>query len=211
MGSCFNLLSILGGVILAERDLYILHEILKPAAPHWQTLGGALGILQSDLQIIQHKPMLIPEGPLGYLREALNQWLKWAPPNHHWPTIEALALAVQSIGQESLAVNLKSLFLQKKGSESAISCTKCSFAFEYLQIYVAVTMATNYVPSLAPECNLTCLVFLIIINCRNAATTSWTGLQPTTVPANVPTAADATTAVRTNTHARTTATTIWVY
>ena len=115
MGSCFNL-SILGGVILAERDLHILTEILKPAAPQWREIGGALGILEYDLNIIQHKPMLIVEGSVGYLREALSLWLKWAPPNHHWPTIEALALAVQSIGQEGLAFNLKSLFLQKKGS-----------------------------------------------------------------------------------------------
>ena len=121
MGSCFNLLSILGDVILTEGDLHILSEILKPAAPQWQTLGGALGILEYDLDIIQHKPMLIVEGSLGYLREALSLWLKWAPPNHHWPTVEALTLAVQSTGQEGLAFNLKTLFLQKKGSESAIS------------------------------------------------------------------------------------------
>ena len=116
MGSCFNLLSILGDVILAERDLHILSEILRPAAPQWREIGGALGILESDLDIIQRRPLLIVEGPPGYLREALKQWLKWAPPNHRWPTIEALALAVQSTGQEGLAFNLKLLFLQKKGS-----------------------------------------------------------------------------------------------
>ena len=103
-------------MILAGQDLHILTEILRPAVPQWRQIGGALGILEYDLDIIQHSPMLIPVGPPGYLREALTQWLKWAPPNHPWPTIEALAHAVQSIGQEGLAFNLKSLFLQKKGS-----------------------------------------------------------------------------------------------
>jgi len=106
----------LDGIILAERDLFILTEILRPAAPQWQAIGGALGILQYDLNIIQHSHMLFPEGPPGYFREMLGLWLKWAPPNHPWPTIEALALAIQRIGQEGLAANLKPTFLQKKGS-----------------------------------------------------------------------------------------------
>ena len=61
----------LGAIILAERDLYILTEILRPAAPQWQAIGGALGILQYDLNIIQHSHMLFPEGPPGYFREML--------------------------------------------------------------------------------------------------------------------------------------------
>ena len=118
MGSCSSCHGHLGGVILAERDLFILTEILRPAVPQWQAIGGALGVLQHDLTIIQNKPTLIPEGPPGYFREMLSQWLNWAPPNHPWPTIEALAFAIQRIGQEGLAVNLKPMFLQKKGSES---------------------------------------------------------------------------------------------
>ena len=89
--------------MLADRDLYTLTEILKPAAPQWRNIGGTLGILDSDLTIIQHKPVLIQEGITGYLREMLSQWLKWAPPNHPLPTLEALAVALQSSGHESLA------------------------------------------------------------------------------------------------------------
>ena len=88
---------------------------LRPAAPQWKTIGGSLGILDSNLTIIQHSPILFPEGSLGYFREMLSQWLKWAPPNHPWPTIEALVVALQNNGQESLAVNLKSVFQQRKG------------------------------------------------------------------------------------------------
>ena len=59
--------------------------------------------------------MLISEGVLGYFREMLIHWLKLAPPNHLWPTVKALALALRSSGHESLAVNFKPLFLQRKG------------------------------------------------------------------------------------------------
>ena len=106
----------LGGVILTEQDLYGLIDILKAAAPKWREIGGTLGILDSDLNIIQHTPLLTVEGPSGYFREMLSQWLKWAPPNHDWPTVEALTLALQRNGHEDLAANLRSLTLQKKGT-----------------------------------------------------------------------------------------------
>ena len=95
---------------------------MRPAAPQWQAVGGALGFLYSDLTIIQQSPLLIPEGPTGYFREMLSQWLKWAPPNHPWPTLEALQAALRSSGHESLAFQLRSLFLQKKGINSTVSC-----------------------------------------------------------------------------------------
>ena len=107
---------VLGGVtILTEQDLHSLTEIMRPATPQWRTIGGSLGILHSDLTIIEHNPVLIQEGITGYFREMLSQWLKWAPPNHPSPTLEDLAVALQSSGHESLAVNLKSVFLHRKG------------------------------------------------------------------------------------------------
>ena len=111
---CF--LCVLGGdTILAEQDLHILTEILRPVAPRWRNIGGSLGILDSDLTIIQHNPVLIQEGTTGYLREMLSQWLKWAPPNHPSPTLETLAVALQKSGDESLAANLNLMVLQRKG------------------------------------------------------------------------------------------------
>ena len=110
------LLCTLGGVtVLAEQDLHILTEIVRSATPQWRTIGGCLGLLHSDLTIIQQSPLLIQEGAIGYFREMLSQWLKWAPPNHPLPTLEALVVALRTSGHESLAVNLKSLFLQRKG------------------------------------------------------------------------------------------------
>ena len=109
----------LGGspVTLTEKDLYQLTDTLRAAAPQWRVIGGTLGILDSDLTIIQHTPLLVQEGPPAYFREMLTQWLKWAPPNHPVPTVQTLALALQKNGHETLAADLRSLFLQEKGTQ----------------------------------------------------------------------------------------------
>ena len=91
---------------------------MKPATPQWQAIGDALGLLPSDLTMIQQSPMLVPQGPPGYFHEMLSQWLNWVPPNHSWPTLEALETALRSSGSESLAFQLRSLFLQQKVSAS---------------------------------------------------------------------------------------------
>ena len=92
---------------LTESDLYPLAVILRPAAPKWKEIGGALGIINSDLCIIEHDPMLIPKGVPGYFREMLSTWLKWAPPNHPWPTVQDLVDAVRRSGHEDLAVKVQ--------------------------------------------------------------------------------------------------------
>ena len=108
-------------IILTERDLAILLESLKPATPHWKTVGLALEFLDYELTTIERTPMLIPEGLPGYFREMLSQWLRWAPPNHSWPTLEALELVLQRSGHEGLALQLRPMFLQKKGIKPAKS------------------------------------------------------------------------------------------
>ena len=107
--------------VLTPSDLYYLTTIMKLAAPQWQAVGVALGFLYYDLTTIQNSPMLIPEGPTGYFRQMLSQWLNWAPPNHPWPTLEALEAALRSSGQENLAFQLRSLFLQQKGMKGSAS------------------------------------------------------------------------------------------
>lgn len=94
---------------LSEKDLLILHEILRPAAPQWKTVGLALGFLNHELTAIENKPLLVLEGDTGYFRALLSQWLKWAPPNHSFPTTEALAVALQRSGHEDLAFQLGKL------------------------------------------------------------------------------------------------------
>ena len=107
--------------VLTAQDLHILTSILKAAAPQWKMIGDALGFLDSDLTIIQQSPLLIPEGSPGYFRQILSQWLNWAPPNHPWPTLEALEMALRRSGQENLAFQLRSLFLQQKGMNGSAS------------------------------------------------------------------------------------------
>jgi len=109
-----------GDIILREEHLAILLETLKPATPQWKAVGLALGFLDHELTIIERTPLLIPEGPTGYFREMLSQLLRWAPPNHSWPTLKALQPALQQSGHEGLAVKLGQKFLQKKGIDSIV-------------------------------------------------------------------------------------------
>ena len=110
-------------VTLKESDLIILLDLLRSAAPQWRTVGLALGFQDFELTTIEQKPSLISEGPPGYFREMLSQWLKWAPPKHSWPTLEALQHALQSYGHESLAVNLIPEFIQRlRGNVSHYQC-----------------------------------------------------------------------------------------
>ena len=98
---------------MKESDLSILLDLLKPVTPQWKTLGLSLGFLDNELTTIECKPLLITEGVNGYFREMLSQWLRWAPPNHPWPTLEALQPALQSTGHEGLAVNLIPELIQR--------------------------------------------------------------------------------------------------
>ena len=127
--------------VLTAQDLHILTSIMKPAAPQWQAIGGALGLLPSDLTIIQQSPLLISQGPPGYFREMLSQWLNWAPPDHPWPTLEALEAALRSSGSESLAFQLRSLFVKKKGMNGSagfvIINTFYQFVFWYA-VYITI-------------------------------------------------------------------------
>ena len=110
-------------VTLEERDLIILLDLLRSAAPQWKTLGLALGFLNYELITIEQNPALILECPPGHFREMLSQWLKWAPPNHSWPTLEALQPALQRCGHENLAVNLIPEFIQRlRGNVSDYQC-----------------------------------------------------------------------------------------
>ena len=112
-----------GDIILREENLAILLDTIKPATPQWRDIGLALGFQNYELTTIERTPLLIPEGLTGYFREMLSRWLKWAPPNHSWPTLGTLGLALQRSGHEGLAVQLRPMFLQKKGTSTCIRAT----------------------------------------------------------------------------------------
>ena len=95
--------------ILKENDLDKLYDIVRNTAPRWKTIGLALGFLQSELEIIEMKPLLIPIGVTAYLQEMLHCWLKWSPPKHCFPTTESLANALRAAGEEATAHNLPKL------------------------------------------------------------------------------------------------------
>ena len=101
--------------ILKDQDLHILLGIIKPATSQWKQIGLALGFPYDELTTIEKKPLLIPEGSTGYITEMLNLWLKWAPPKHEYPTLTALAIALQKSGQETIAATLREQFKQQKG------------------------------------------------------------------------------------------------
>ena len=111
-----------GDIILREKHLAILLEILEPATPQWKAVGFALGFQNYELRTIELAPLLIAEGLTGYFREMLSQWLKWAPPKHSQPTLKALEAVLQKSGHEELAVKLRQNFLQEKGIDSMYVC-----------------------------------------------------------------------------------------
>ena len=103
-------------VIFKETDLKRILDCVRPAAPLWKDIGLNLGFTKSDLDLIQAKPLLLLEGPEGYLRELLGNWLQWAPPNHSLPALEALASAVRRTGKERVAYDLVREFLGQEGT-----------------------------------------------------------------------------------------------
>ena len=58
--------------------------------------------------MIANKPLLIPEGNLGYYREMVAQRLQWATPNHPLPTVKALTSALRKTEMEQLALQIES-------------------------------------------------------------------------------------------------------
>ena len=91
---------------LSIENLADLQEFLKCVASQWFLLGLQLRFTHDELLTIQRDPLLITQGPVGYLCRLLSQWLKWAPPKHSLPTVESLADALQKVNEERLAYEL---------------------------------------------------------------------------------------------------------
>ena len=82
---------------LTDKVYFYFLQKLEPATPKWKTIVLALGFQYDQLNVIERKPMLIPEGDSDYICDImLNQWLKWAPPNHEWPTVSKKTLPLTS-------------------------------------------------------------------------------------------------------------------
>ena len=94
---------------------------LKPIASHWRALGLQLGMLYGELSTIEATPLLIPGGPVAFLREVLSQWLDHAPP---YPTLTKLCGALRShaVDQSRIALELEQQYQTLRTGLSAHAC-----------------------------------------------------------------------------------------
>ena len=91
---------------------------LHPIACHWRAVGLQLGLLPGELGVIEDTPLLIPGGPVAYLREVLSRWLDRAPP---LPTLSKLcgALRSRAVDQSRIALELEQQYQTWRAGLSA--------------------------------------------------------------------------------------------
>ena len=63
------------------------------AAPYWKEIGKKLGFKITDLDRIPRELALHSER--DYYASMIRKWMNWAPPNHKFPTLEALVKAMR--------------------------------------------------------------------------------------------------------------------
>ena len=64
---------------LSSRNLPSLLQQLSEIVTRWRDIGSHLGFTEGELSTIQASPLLLSDGPRGWLREILSQWLERAP------------------------------------------------------------------------------------------------------------------------------------
>ena len=74
-------------------------------------MGLYLGFTTGVLSIIESKSQLLPLGSPAFFCELLTQWLKWAPPDHPFPTVRNLVSALKMAGEERMGFQLEEVFL----------------------------------------------------------------------------------------------------
>ena len=101
-----------GNQRLTEKDnFHHLYEQLSKHSDKWSSIGSHLGFLQSELDIIKAKPLLLSEAPNSWLREMLAEWLQWAPGDSQGSrvcaTLNALKKALCKAGLRETALSLR--------------------------------------------------------------------------------------------------------
>ena len=96
---------------LNEKDHHTkLLDVLAVHASKWRVIGTYLGFTQSELEIIQSRPMLLTQAPLSYLNEMLSMWYQWAPGDgrgsEDFATLGALKHALSHAGRGRTAAEL---------------------------------------------------------------------------------------------------------
>ena len=126
---------------LQAKHFQLLLTLTDEAALLWQTIGVELGFTSSELSVIASKPLLIPEGALGYYREMIAQWLQWATPSHPLPTVEALTSALRKAGREQLALDIEKI---KSEKGCGIFAVTYSFKSSYINFINLVPSRPNF-------------------------------------------------------------------
>ena len=90
-------------ILLTIEDLNRLYDLVKEVSTNWYNIGLKLSFKVGELKAIQSIPILIVEGPEGYLMELLCRWLKRTSPP---PYLQDLAKAIHDAGNERLGTEL---------------------------------------------------------------------------------------------------------
>ena len=97
-------------VSLKEKHHPIIFEQLQKHSSDWMKIGTYLGFLPSELRNIQTSPLLLFNGPDGWLSTLLEKWLQWAPGDSrgskNFATLENLKSALLKAGFGATAHNL---------------------------------------------------------------------------------------------------------
>ena len=98
---------------LDPDELAFLMNHLQPIASHWRAVGLQLGLLYGEPSTIEATPLLIPGGPVAFLREVLSKWLDRAPP---YPTLTKLCSALRSraVDQSRIALELEQQYQTRR-------------------------------------------------------------------------------------------------
>ena len=101
-----------GKIFLTDNSYANLCLQLGPHAAAWRTIGGNLGFLPGELDIISCNPQNNYDAPKSYLNSLLAQWLQWAPGDgrrsKEMATLKALKDATKAAGLPKVAAILSS-------------------------------------------------------------------------------------------------------
>jgi len=108
-------------ILLRIDDLDLVYDLVKEDSAKWFSIGLKLGFQAGELTAIQSMPLLIVQGPEGWLRELLTRWLQLTKPLPH---LQVLAQAIYNAGNERLGTELVAKYRlatkQKKGMFMAL-------------------------------------------------------------------------------------------
>lgn len=100
-------------ILLSIQDLDLIYSLVKQDSANWYNTGLKLGFQAGELNEIQNMPLLIVQGPAGYLRELLDRWLKRDDPqSFRRPYVHVLAQAIYNTGNERLGNELVEKYRQ---------------------------------------------------------------------------------------------------